>query len=117
MADSVTTRLRRILPVRTIVRVAAARIGAVLARTRPIRERVYIVANRDGALRGNLAEIERALRASPVAPELLCETESDGERGGGLPILSLVVAVVRIARRSYRVASSGVVIEIGRAHV
>ena len=110
MADSVTTRLRRILPVRTIVRVAAARIGATLARTRPIRERVYIVANRDGALRGNLAEIERALTTRPMAPTILRETGSARERQGGLPLIGLLAAVVRIARRSYRVASSRVVI-------
>ena len=110
MADSVMTRLRRILPVRTIVRVAAARIGAVLARTRPIRERIYIAANRDGALRGNLAEIERALTTRPMAPTILRETGSARERQGGLPLIGLLAAVVRIARRSYRVASSRVVI-------
>ena len=110
MADSVKTRLRRILPVRTIVRVAAARIGATLARTRPIRERIYIAANRDGALRGNLAEIERALTTRPMAPTILRETGSARERQGGLPLIGLLAAVVRIARRSYRVASSRVVI-------
>ena len=110
MANSLTKQLRRILPLRTIVRVFAARAGATLARLRPIHERVYIVANRDGVLRGNLAEIERALRAHPVAPTILRETGSDDERNGGVPILSHFTAVLRIAKRSYRVASSRVVI-------
>ena len=110
MANSLTKQLRRILPLRTIVRVFAARAGATLARLRPIHERVYIVANRDGVLRGNLAEIERALRAHPVAPTILRETGSDDERNGGVPILSHFTAVLRIAKRSYRVATSRVVI-------
>jgi CDP-ribitol ribitolphosphotransferase len=110
MANSLTKQLRRILPLRTIVRVFAARAGVTLARLRPIQERVYIVANRDGALRGNLAEIERALRALPATPTILRETGSDDERNGGVPILSLFTAVLRIAKRSYRVATSRVVI-------
>ena len=110
MANSLTKQLRRILPFRTVVRVLAARAGATLARLRPIHERVYIVANRDGVLRGNLAEIERALRALPAAPTILRETGSDDERNGGFPILSLFTAVLRIAKRSYRVATSRVVI-------
>ena len=104
MANSLTKQLRRILPFRTVVRVLAARAGATLARLRPIHERVYIVANRDGVLRGNLAEIERALRALPAAPTILRETGSDDERNGGVPILSHFTAVLRIAKRSYRVA-------------
>ena len=110
MANSLTKQLRRILPFRTAVRVFAARAGATLARLQPIQERVYIVANRDGVLRGNLAEIERALRALPAAPTILRETGSDDERNGGVPILSHFTAVLRIAKRSYRVASSRVVI-------
>jgi len=110
MANSLTKQLRRILPLRTIVRVFAARAGAAVGRLRPIQERVYIVANRDGVLRGNLAEIERALRALPAAPRILLETESDHERNGGVPILSLFVAVLLIAKRSFRVATSRVVI-------
>ena len=110
MANSLTKQLRRILPLRTAVRVFAARAGATLARLQPIQERVYIVANRDGVLRGNLSEIERALRALPAAPTILCETASDDERNGGVPILSLFTAVLRIAKRSYRVATSRVVI-------
>ena len=110
MANSLTKQLRRILPLRTAVRVFAARAGATLARLQPIQERVYIVANRDGVLRGNLAEIERALRALPAAPTILREIESEGERSGGTPILSLFLAVLRIAKRSYRVATSRVVI-------
>ena len=110
MANSLTKQLRRILPFRTVVRVLAARAGATFARLRPIDERVYIVANRDGVLRGNLAEIERALRAHPVAPTILRETGSDDERNGGVPILSHFTAVLRIAKRSYRVATSRVVI-------
>ena len=110
MANSLTKHLRRILPLRTIVRVFAARAGATLARLRPIHERVYIVANRDGVLRGNLSEIERALRALPAAPTILRETGSDDERNGGVPILSLFISVLRIVIRSYRVASSRVVI-------
>ena len=110
MANSLTKQLRRILPFRTVVRVLAARAGATLARLRPIHERVYIVANRDGVLRGNLAEIERALRALPAVPTILRETGSDDERNGGVPILSHFTAVLRIAKRSYRVATSRVVI-------
>ena len=110
MANSLTKQLRRILPLRTAVRVFAARAGATLARLQPIQERVYIVANRDGVLRGNLAEIERALRALPAAPTILREIESEGERSGGTPILSLFLAVLRIAKRSYQVATSRVVI-------
>lgn len=110
MANSLTKQLRRILPLRTVVRVLAARAGAALAKLRPIQERVYIAANRDGVLRGNLAEIERALRALPAAPTILRETGSDGERNGGVPILSLITAVLRIAKRSYRIATSRVVI-------
>jgi len=110
MANSLTKQLRRILPLRTIVRVLAARAGATLARLRPVQERVYIAVNREGTLRGNLAEIERALRALPAAPVILRETESDGERSGGVKILSLFSAVLRIAMRSYRVATSRVVI-------
>ena len=110
MANSLTKQLRRILPLRTIVRVLAARAGATLARLRPVQERVYIAVNREGTLRGNLAEIERALRALPAAPVILRETESDGERSGTVPILSLFSAVLRIAMRSYRVATSRVVI-------
>ena len=110
MANSLTKQLRRILPLRTIVRVLAARAGATLARLRPVQERVYIAVNREGTLRGNLAEIERALRALPAAPVILRETESDGERSGSVPILSLFSAVLRIAMRSYRVATSRVVI-------
>jgi CDP-ribitol ribitolphosphotransferase len=110
MANSLTKQLRRILPLRTAVRVFAARACATLARLQPIQERVYIVANRDGVLRGNLLEIERALRALPAAPTILRETGSDDERNGGVPILSLFTAVLRIAKRSYRVATSRVVI-------
>ncbi len=110
MANSLTKQLRRILPLRTVVRVLAARAGATLARLRPIEERVYIAANRDGVLRGNLSEIERALRAIPAAPVILRETGSEDERKGGVPILSLFVAVLRIAKRSFRVATSRVVI-------
>ena len=100
MANSLTKHLRRILPLRTIVRVFAARAGAALARLQPIQERVYIVTNRDSSLRGNLAEIERALRALPAAPTILRETGSDDERNGGVPILSLFTAALRIAKRS-----------------
>ena len=110
MANSLTKQLRRILPLRTVVRVLAARVGAALARLRPIQERVYIVANRDGELRGNLAEIERTLRALPAPPTILREVESEGERSGGVPILNLFIAVLRIVKRSYRVATSRVVI-------
>lgn len=110
MANSLTKQLLRILPFRTAVRVFAARAGATLARLQPIQERVYIVANRDGVLRGNLSEIERALRALPAAPTILRETGSEDERNGGVPILSLFTAVLRIAKRSYQVATSRVVI-------
>ncbi|MFM8428348.1 MAG: CDP-glycerol glycerophosphotransferase family protein [Candidatus Limnocylindrus sp.] len=110
MLNSLGGRLRRILPLRTIVRVLAARAGAAIARLLPIQERVYIAANRDGQLRGNLAEIHRALTGLTPAPRIRCETGSDSERQGGLPILGLVSAVVRIFLRSYRVASSRLVI-------
>lgn len=110
MANSLTKQLGRILPLRTAVRVLLARAGAALARLQPIQERVYIVTNRDSSLRGNLAEIERALRALPAAPTILHETGSDDERNGGVPILSLFTAALRIAKRSYRVATSRVVI-------
>jgi len=110
MFNSISSRARRILPLRTIIRVLAARSGAAVARFRPIHERVYIAANRDGELRGNLAEIHRALISLSPAPAILCETGSEGERRGGLPILGLVQAVARIFRRSYRVASSRLVI-------
>ena len=110
MANSLTKQLGRILPLRTAVRVLLARAGAALARLQPIQERVYIVTNRDSSLRGNLAEIERALRALPAAPTILRETGSDDERNGGVPILSLFTAALRIAKRSYRVATSRVVI-------
>jgi CDP-ribitol ribitolphosphotransferase len=110
MLNSLSSRLRRILPLRTIVRVLAARAGAATARLRPIQERVYIAANRDGELRGNLAEIHRALTGLTPAPRILYETGSESERRGGLPILGLVSAVARIFLRSYRVASSRLVI-------
>jgi CDP-glycerol glycerophosphotransferase (TagB/SpsB family) len=110
MLNSLRARLRRILPLRTIIRVLAARAGAAAARLQPVRERVYIVANRDGALRGNLAEIHRALNSLTPVPSILRETGSESERRGGLPILGLVSAVARIYRRSYRVASSRLVI-------
>ena len=110
MANSLTKQLGRILPLRTAVRVLLARAGAALARLQPIQERVYIVTNRDSSLRGNLAQIERALRALPAAPTILRETGSDDERNGGVPILSLFTAALRIAKRSYRVATSRVVI-------
>ena len=110
MANSLTKQLGRILPLRTAVRVLLARAGAALARLQPIQERVYIVTNRDSSLRGNLAEIERALRALPAPPTILRETGSDDERNGGVPILSLFTAALRIAKRSYRVATSRVVI-------
>ncbi|MFM8730855.1 MAG: CDP-glycerol glycerophosphotransferase family protein [Candidatus Limnocylindrus sp.] len=110
MLNSLGGRLRRILPLRTIVRVLAARAGAAIARLLPIQERVYIAANRDGQLRGNLAEIHRALTGLTPVPRIRCETGSDSERQGGLPILGLVSAVVRIFLRSYRVASSRLVI-------
>jgi CDP-glycerol glycerophosphotransferase (TagB/SpsB family) len=110
MLNSLRARLRRILPLRTIIRVLAARAGAAAARLQPVREQVYIVANRDGALRGNLAEIHRALNSLTPVPSILRETGSESERRGGLPILGLVSAVARIYRRSYRVASSRLVI-------
>ncbi|MEI6271146.1 MAG: CDP-glycerol glycerophosphotransferase family protein [Chloroflexota bacterium] len=110
MANSLTNNLRRILPVRTVVRVLAARVGAGVARLRPIQERVYLATNRDTSLRGNLAEIDRALRSVSSPPKMLVETQGEDEHRGGLPILSLFVAVIRIAVRSYRVASSRVVI-------
>ena len=110
MLNSIRSRARRILPLRTIIRVLAARAGAAVARIRPIHERVYFAANRDGELRGNLAEIHRALSSLRPAPAILCETGSEGERRGGMPILGLLQAVARIFRRSYRVASSRLVI-------
>jgi len=110
MLNSLAARLRRLLPLRTIIRVLAARVGASLARLRPIQERVYIAANRDAALRGNLAEIHRALQSLTPAPKVLVELQSRTERRGGASILSLAAAVVRIATRSYRVASSRLVI-------
>ncbi len=109
MLNSLRSRLRRILPLRTIIRVFAARVGAGLARLRPIQERVYIAANRDDALRGSLAEIHRVLRSRAPAPRLLVDVKSDAERRN-IPIISLLGAVVRIAVRSYRVASSRLVI-------
>ena len=110
MANSLTKQLRRILPLRTAVRVFAARAGATLARLQPIQERVYIATNRGSSLRGNLAEIERALRALPAAPTILRETGSDDERSGGVPILSHFIEVLRIIKRSFLVATSRVVI-------
>jgi CDP-ribitol ribitolphosphotransferase len=110
MVNSLTKQLRHLLLLPTVVRVLAARVGATLARLRPIHERVYIVANRDGVLRGNLSEIERALRALPAAPTILCETGSDDERNGGVPILSHFIEVLRIIKRSFLVATSRVVI-------
>ncbi|MFZ9435617.1 MAG: hypothetical protein ACO27C_05135, partial [Candidatus Limnocylindrus sp.] len=86
MLNSLTTRLRRILPLRTIIRVLAARIGAGVARLQPIQERVYIAANRDEALRGNLAEIHRALQSLTPVPEILVDVEADSERRG-IPII------------------------------
>ncbi|MFZ9699272.1 MAG: CDP-glycerol glycerophosphotransferase family protein, partial [Candidatus Limnocylindrus sp.] len=62
------------------------------------------------ALRGNLAEIHRALNSLTPVPSILRETGSESERRGGLPILGLVSAVAHIYRRSYRVASSRLVI-------
>ena len=109
MSNSLSSRLRRILPLRTIVRVLAARAGAAAARLRPIQERVYIAANRDGELRGNLAEIHRALQSHAPAPRILVDVEATLERRG-IPLISLVAGVFRIALRSYRVASSRLVI-------
>jgi len=109
MLNSLSSRLRRILPLRTIVRVLAARAGAAAARLRPIQERVYIAANRDGELRGNLAEIHRALQSRSPAPRILVDVEATLERRG-IPVISLVAGVFRIALRSYRVASSRLVI-------
>lgn len=110
MANSFTKQLRRILPLRTATRVLAARAGATLARLQPIQQRVYIATNRDRSLRGNLAEIERALREKSPHSKLLVETQADEEHQGANSILSLAAAVLRIAIRSYRVASSRVVI-------
>ena len=109
MSNSLSSRLRRILPLRTIVRVLAARAGAAAARLRPIQERVYIAANRDGELRGNLAEIHGALQSHAPAPRILVDVEATLERRG-IPLISLVAGVFRIALRSYRVASSRLVI-------
>ncbi len=109
MSNSLSSRLRRILPLRTIVRVLAARAGAAAARLRPIQERVYIAANRDGELRGNLAEIHRALQSRSPAPRILVDVEATLERRS-IPVISLVAGVFHIALRSYRVASSRLVI-------
>ena len=109
MSNSLSSRLRRILPLRTIVRVLAARAGAATARLRPIQERVYIAANRDGELRGNLAEIHRVLQSRSPAPRILVDVEATLERRG-IPLISLVAGVFHIALRSYRVASSRLVI-------
>jgi CDP-ribitol ribitolphosphotransferase len=109
MSNSLSSRLRRILPLRTIVRVLAARAGAAAARLRPIQERVYIAANRDGELRGNLAEIHRALQSRSPAPRILVDVEATLERRG-ISLISLVAGVFHIALRSYRVASSRLVI-------
>ena len=109
MSNSLSSRLRRILPLRTIVRVLAARAGAAAARLRPIQERVYIAANRDGELRGNLAEIHRVLQSRSPAPRILVDVEATLERRG-IPLISLVAGVFHIALRSYRVASSRLVV-------
>ena len=109
MLNSLSLRLRRILPLRTIVRVLAARAGAAAARLRPIQERVYIAANRDGELRGNLAEIHRALQSHAPALRILVDVQATLERRW-IPLISLVAAVFRIALCSYRVASSRLVI-------
>ncbi|MFM8177507.1 MAG: hypothetical protein ACKN9G_07270, partial [Candidatus Limnocylindrus sp.] len=93
MLNSLSGRLRRILPLRTIIRVLAARAGAAAARLWSVQERVYIAANRDGKLRGNLAEVHRALSRLEPAPAILLETGSEEERRGGLPILGLAKAV------------------------
>jgi CDP-ribitol ribitolphosphotransferase len=110
MANSLTKQLRRILPVRTIIRVLAARTGAAVARLRPVQERVYLATNRDRSFRGNLAEIDRALRELTPTPTILRETQGKHERKRDIPILDLLGAVVRTVTRSYRVASSRVVI-------
>ena len=109
MSNSLSSRLRRILPLRTIVPVLAARAGAATARLRPIQERVYIAANRDGELRGNLAEIHRVLQSRSPAPRILVDVEATLERRG-IPLISLVAGVFHIALRSYRVASSRLVV-------
>ena len=109
MLNSLRSRLSRILPLRTVVRVFAARAGAAVARLRPIHERVYIAANRDGELRGNLAEIHRALQSRSPAPRILVDVEATLERRS-IPVISLVAGVLHIALRSYRVASSRLVI-------
>ena len=109
MSNSLTARLRRILPLRTIVRVLAARAGAGLARLRPIQERVYIAVNRDEALRGSLREIHLTLQSLSPAPRILVDVEADSERQG-IPIISLIAGVFQIVVRSYRVASSRLVI-------
>ena len=109
MLNSLGGRLRRILPLRTIVRVLAARAGAAIARLLPIQERVYIAANRDGQLRGNLAEIHRALQSHVPTPRILVDVEATLERRG-IPVISLIAGVFRIFLRSYRVASSRLVI-------
>jgi len=110
MLHSFTTRLRRILPLRTVIRVFAARAGAAAARISPIKERVYIAANRDGVLRGNLAEIDRALLNLPHPPKILRETQHPHEKRGSTVGLGVLRAVVRIFIRSYRIASSRLVI-------
>ena len=110
MLQSLTQSLRRIFPVRTIVRVLAARAGARLARLRPIQERVYIAATREAELRGNLAEIHRALRALEPPPRIHIDLEHRGARGREIPIISLLAALVRIVIHSYRVASSRLVL-------
>ena len=109
MLNSLSSRLRRILPLRTIVRVLAARAGAATARLRPIQERVYLAANRDGELRGTLEEIHRALQSHAPVPRILVDVEATLERRG-IPLISLVAGAFRIALRSYRVASSRLVI-------
>ncbi|MFM7504938.1 MAG: CDP-glycerol glycerophosphotransferase family protein [Candidatus Limnocylindrus sp.] len=109
MLNSLGGRLRRILPPRTIVRVLAARAGAAIARLLPIQERVYIAANRDGELRGNLAEIHRALQSHVPTPRILVDVEATLERRE-IPLISLIAGVFRIFLRSYRVASSRLVI-------
>jgi CDP-ribitol ribitolphosphotransferase len=110
MLQSLTQSLRRIFPVRTIVRVLAARAGARLARLRPIQERVYIAATREAELRGNLAEIHRALRALEPPPRIHIDLEHRGARDREIPIISLLAALVRIVIHSYRVASSRLVL-------
>ncbi|MEY3725555.1 MAG: hypothetical protein RI971_132, partial [Chloroflexota bacterium] len=52
----------------------------------------------------------RALQSLTPAPQVTVDLQSQVERKGGVPVLSLAVAVVRIAIRAYRVASSRLVI-------